>query len=49
MPFVVVSGVGRGMCVLDGVGIVEGNRQFGSKFEAFYCNQWGLCGVVVPA
>jgi len=24
MPFGVVSGVGRGMCVLDGVEIVEG-------------------------
>jgi len=28
MPFRVVSGVGRGMGVLDGVVIVEGKRQF---------------------
>jgi len=28
MPFGVVSGVGRGMGVLDGVDIVEGKGQF---------------------
>ena len=28
MPFWVVSGVGRGMGVLDGVAIVDENRQF---------------------
>jgi len=29
MPFGLVSGVGRGMGVLDGVDIVEGKGQFG--------------------
>ena len=28
MPFGVVSGIGRGMGVLDGVEIVEGKEQF---------------------
>jgi len=44
MPFGVVSGVGQGIGVLDGVAIIEGKGQFwGCK--AFHCNQWGLCGV----
>jgi len=32
MPFGVVSGVGRGMGVLDGVVIDEGKGQFGGEF-----------------
>ena len=48
MPFGVVSGVGRGMGVLD----VGGDRQRGSgsfdgKFGASHCNQWGLCEAAV--
>jgi len=35
MPFVMVSGVGRGMGVLDAV--------LGGEFGASHCNQWGLC------
>ena len=34
MPFRVVSGVGRGMDVLDGVVIVEGRDSFGAEFGA---------------
>jgi len=40
MPFGVVSGVGRGMGVLDGVVIVERNGQFRGEFGASHCNQW---------
>jgi len=40
IPFGVTSGVGRGMAVLDGVEIVEGE-------EVSRCNQWGLCGVII--
>jgi len=48
MPFGMVSRVGRGMGVLDGVVIVEGEGTvFGGEFRAFHCNQWGLCCVVV--
>jgi len=48
MPFGMMSGVGRGMGVLD----VGGYRQreggsFGSEFWASRCNQWVLCCVVV--
>jgi len=32
MPFGVVSGIGRGMGVLDGVMIVEGKGQFWGEF-----------------
>ena len=47
MSFGVVSGVGRGMGVLDGVVIVEGKGQFWGKFGASHCNQWGLCDAAV--
>ena len=47
MPFGVVSGVGRGMGVLDGDGDRRrGRGNFGGEVEpveASYCNQWGLC------
>jgi len=47
MPFDVVSGVGRGMGILDGVEIVEGEGHFRGNCGASHCNQWGLCCVVV--
>jgi len=50
MPFGVVSGVGRGMGVLDRVEIVEGEAAvlpFWGKCEASHYNQWGLCGVAI--
>ena len=47
MPFGVVSGVGRGIGVLDGMEIVEGKGSFGGKCGASHSNQWGLCGVVI--
>jgi len=48
MPFGMVSGVGRWMDVLDGVGNRQrGRGSFGSEFGACRCNQWVLCCVVV--
>jgi len=48
MPFGVVSGVGRGMGVLDGGDDSRRNRgNFGGEFGASHCNQLGLCCVVV--
>jgi len=48
MPFEVVSGVGRGMGVLDGGGDRRRRRgSFGGEFGVSHCNQWGLCCVVV--
>jgi len=42
MPFGVVSGVGRGMGVLDRGGYRRrGSGSFGSKCGASHCNQWG--------
>jgi len=47
MPFRVVSGVGRGMGVLDGGGDRrKGKGSFGGEFGASHCNQWGLCDAV---
>jgi len=48
MPFGMVSGVGRGMSVLDGVVIVEKKGgSFRGEFGASHCNQQGLrCFVV---
>jgi len=44
MLFGMVSGVGRGMDVLDGVVISsKGKGQFWGDFGASNCNQWGLC------
>ena len=44
MPFGMVSGVGRGMGVLDGGGDRRRERDsFGGEVEASHCNQWGLC------
>jgi len=42
MPFGVVTGVGQGMGVLDGLVIVEGKEQFWGKFGASHCNQWAF-------
>jgi len=47
MPFGVMSGVCRGMGVLDGVVIVEGKGSFGGKCCASHLNQCGLCCVAV--
>jgi len=48
MPFGVVSGVGRGMGILDGDGDRRRERgSFGSKCGPSHCNQRGLCGVVI--
>jgi len=44
MPFAMVSGVGRGMGVLDGDGDRRrGRGSFVGEFGASHCNQWGLC------
>jgi len=43
MPFGMVSGVGRGMGVLDGVVIVEGNGQFGVNLGRPIVTNGGLC------
>ena len=45
MLFEVVSGVGRGISVLDGVVIVEGKGQFRGESGASRFNQWGLCDI----
>jgi len=37
MPFWVVSGVGQGMGVLDGMVIVKGKGQFWDEFGASHC------------
>jgi len=43
----VVSGVGRGMGVLDRGGDRRSGRGiFGDEFEAFHCNRWDCCVVV---
>jgi len=47
MPFGVVSGVGRGMGVLDGWKSLKGMDSFGGKCGTSHCNQWRLCGVVI--
>ena len=48
MPFGVVSGVGRGVGVLDAGGYCRmGMDSFGGEFGASNCNQWGLCCVKV--
>jgi len=48
MPFGMVSGVGRGMGVLDRGGYHRKARgSFGGEFGASDCNQWGLRCVVV--
>jgi len=49
MPFWVVSVVGYGTGVLDGVGDCRrGRGSFMGEFGASsHCNQWGLCCVVV--
>ena len=47
MLFGMVSGVGRGIGVLDGVMIVEEKMaDLWSEFGASHCNQWGLCCIV---
>jgi len=44
MPFGVMSGVGRGMSVLDGVVIVEGEGAvLGVNLGRPHCNQWNFC------
>jgi len=48
VPFGVVSGVSRRMCVLDEGGYCQRRMgSFGDEFWASLCNQWGLCCVVV--
>ena len=48
MLFGVVSGVGRGMGVLDRSGDRRrGKGIFGGKCAASHCNQWGLRGVAI--
>ena len=45
--FGVLSGVARGMGVLDGSGYRQrGRGSFGVEFWASHCNQWGHCCVV---
>jgi len=44
-----VSGVGRGMGVLDGGrDRRRGRGSFGGEFRASHCNQWGLCDAALP-
>jgi len=45
VPLGMVSGVGRGMGVLDGGG--DHRRLFWGEFGVSHCNQWGLCCVTV--
>jgi len=48
MPFWMVSGVGRGMCVLDGGGDRRrGRDSFGGEFGVSHYNQLGLCCIIV--
>jgi len=48
MPFWMVSGVSRGMGLLDGVGDCRRVRSsFDGEFGVSHCNQWGLCSIVV--
>ena len=48
MPFGMVSGVDRGMGVLDGnVDRWRGRGSFGAEFGVSHWNQWGLCCIVV--
>ena len=47
MPIGVISGVGRGMGVLDGGGYHGREKgQFWGEFGASHCNEWGLCCIV---
>jgi len=45
MLFGMMSGVGRGMGVLDGV--IDHRRGMGSFWGEFWASQWSLCCVVV--
>ena len=47
MPCGTVSGVGRGISVLDGWRSSMGRGSFDGKCGASLCNKWGLCGVVI--
>ena len=42
-----MSGVGRGMGVLDGGGDRQREGSFEGKYGASHSNQWGLCCVLV--
>ena len=42
-----VSGVGRGLGVLDGVKIVDEKGAVLGVNVGCHCNQWTLCGVVI--
>jgi len=46
MLFWVVSEIGRGIGVLNGVEIIEG-EVLGVNVEHPHCNQWGLCGILI--
>jgi len=43
IPFGVVSGVNRAICVLDGWLSSKGRGSFGGEVEVPHCNHWGLC------
>jgi len=47
MSFGMVSGVGRGMGVLDGWRSSKGRVNFGGVFRAFHCNHWGVTLLMV--
>jgi len=50
MLFGVVSGVGRGMGVVDEGGDCGRERAVSGVnmgYPIHHCNQWGLCGVVI--
>ena len=49
MPFGMVSGVGRGMDVLDGVVFVEGKGSLGrGEFGASHCNPVSYTHLTLP-
>ena len=48
MPSGMVSGVSRGMHVLDGVVIIAGMCRFGVEFGVCHCNKWGLYDAALP-
>ena len=48
-PFGIVSGVRRGMSVLDGGSDPQKGRGiFGGEFGVSHCHQWGLCDADLP-
>jgi len=48
MLFGLVSGIGRGMGILDvGGDNSRGRDNFGGECVVYHCNQCGLCGILV--